>query len=155
MRSVSNNNGTKDNKIISYLSAVKDQDKNNNCGNALKWPNNNNNSSINNKNKSNSNDEDNNKTMTAERNKDKDERKNVVRSLSTTATFPKPAPRTRVPSASIAPPSLAHHSTYENLQQLMNGHDSIGDKKVRNGVDRIRPPTVNRRAFYTLCENFN
>lgn len=53
------------------------------------------------------------------------------------ATFPKPAPRTRVPSASAAPPSLARRDTYENLQQLLNGDNSVvGDSKVRNGGPR-------------------
>uniref|UniRef100_A0A2H8TD35 Hemicentin-1 n=1 Tax=Melanaphis sacchari TaxID=742174 RepID=A0A2H8TD35_9HEMI len=48
------------------------------------------------------------------------------------STFPKPAPRTRVPSASVAPPSLSRRDTYENLQQLLNGNDGsvIGSNKV-------------------------
>lgn len=53
-------------------------------------------------------------------------------SSTSTKTFPKPAPRTRVPSASAAPPSLAHHGTYENLQQLLTGD---GVNKVCN--DRL------------------
>lgn len=50
------------------------------------------------------------------------------------STFPKPAPRTRVPSASVAPPSLSRRDTYENLQQLLNGAgegSAIGSNKVR------------------------
>lgn len=47
-----------------------------------------------------------------------------------TTTFPKPAPRTRVPSAAAAPPSLAQRDNYANLQQLLNGNNNI-DKKVR------------------------
>ncbi|XP_060844699.1 uncharacterized protein LOC132924417 isoform X4 [Rhopalosiphum padi] len=48
------------------------------------------------------------------------------------STFPKPAPRTRVPSASVAPPSLSRRDTYENLQQLLNGSDGsvIGTNKL-------------------------
>lgn len=46
--------------------------------------------------------------------------------LSATASFPKPAPRTRVPSATVAPPSLAHSDNYENLQQLMNSDSDTG-----------------------------
>lgn len=67
-------------------------------------------------------------------------RKDVVRSSSsssslstkTTAmtTVPKPAPRTRIPSASVAPPALAHRDTYANLQQLLNGDNDIVNKKV-------------------------
>jgi len=50
------------------------------------------------------------------------------------STFPKPAPRTRIPSASVAPPSLSRRDTYENLQQLLNGAgegSAIGSNKVR------------------------
>ncbi|KAF0769605.1 Hemicentin-1 [Aphis craccivora] len=49
------------------------------------------------------------------------------------STFPKPAPRTRVPSASVAPPSLSRRDTYENLQQLLNGAgegSAIGSNKL-------------------------
>lgn len=51
-------------------------------------------------------------------------------SAAAATSFPKPAPRTRVPSATVAPPSLAHSDNYENLQQLMNGDSDTG-KKVR------------------------
>lgn len=63
----------------------------------------------------------------------KDGRKDAFSS----STFPKPAPRTRVPSASVAPPSLARRDTYENLQQLLNGDgSSVGSNKVRTGGPR-------------------
>jgi len=53
------------------------------------------------------------------------------------ATFPKPAPRTRVPSASVAPPSLARRGTYENLQKLLNSDGNVvGGNKVRTGGQR-------------------
>uniref|UniRef100_A0A2S2NRV7 Uncharacterized protein n=1 Tax=Schizaphis graminum TaxID=13262 RepID=A0A2S2NRV7_SCHGA len=56
------------------------------------------------------------------------------------STFPKPAPRTRVPSASVAPPSLSRRDTYENLQQLLNGSDGsvIGTNKVRTYIGGLR-----------------
>jgi hypothetical protein len=57
------------------------------------------------------------------------DRKNGRKDVFSAATFPKPAPRTRVPSASVAPPSLARRDTYENLQQLLNGDGSVVSNK--------------------------
>lgn len=94
---------------------IKNQDKNNNHGNADRWPNNN--------------------VIPLEKKEkpDDDQQKEINRPLSTT-TLPKPAPRTRVPSASVVPaPALAHHDTYQNLQQLLNGDDNIIGTKVCNG----------------------
>lgn len=74
-------------------------------------------------------------------------RKNADRPLTTlTSTLPKPAPRTRVPSASVAAQPLAHHETYENLQQLLNvGADAatavLGNHKVCNDA-RLSPRLV-------------
>lgn len=70
---------------------------------------------------------------------DDDEKKvsNRRKDAFSAATFPKPAPRTRVPSASVAPPSLARRGTYENLQQLLNGDGNVvGSNKVRTGGQR-------------------
>jgi len=60
------------------------------------------------------------------------------------STFPKPAPRTRVPSASVAPPSLSRRDTYENLQQLLNGSDGsvIGTNKVRTKCRWTAPQSL-------------
>lgn len=44
--------------------------------------------------------------------------------------LPKPAPRTRVPSASVAPPSFGQRENYANLQQLFDG-----EKTRNNAVD--------------------
>lgn len=107
MRSISNKNDA--NKTINYLSIVRDKEKTNSF------------------------------TTGTESNKNKEKcdghiRKDVERSLTLTSTFPKPAPRTRVPSASVPQPSLAHHETYENLQQLMNGDGVIGNKVRNHGL---------------------
>lgn len=65
------------------------------------------------------------------------DRKDGRKDAFSASTFPKPAPRTRVPSASVAPPSLARRDTYENLQQLLNGDGSlVGSNKVRTGGPR-------------------
>lgn len=101
MRCISNKNDA--NKTVNYLSIVREKEKKNN-------------------------------TTWAESNKNNETyydgrvRKDVERSLTLTSTFPKPAPRTRIPSASVPQPSLAHHETYENLQQLMNGDGVVGNK---------------------------
>lgn len=120
MRTVSSNNSIK-RMVDRSRSVIADHDKNNNRGNMVRgrWSN-----------------------GKAECGKDEDKQRDddgdgkgrdAGGSLtSATATFPKPAPRTRVPSASAAPPSLAHHDTYENLQQLLSGD---GDNKVCN--DRL------------------
>lgn len=107
MRSISNKNDAS--KTINYLSIVTEKEKNNNS------------------------------TSGTESNKNKDKydghvRKDVERSLTLTSTFPKPAPRTRIPSASVPQPSLAHHETYENLQQLMNGDGVVGNKVCNYGL---------------------
>lgn len=106
MRSISNKNDA--NKTINYLSIVREKEKNNN------------------------------NTTGTESNKNKEKydghvRKDVERSLTLTSALPKPAPRTRVPSASVPQPSLAHHETYENLQQLMNGDGVVGNKVCNYG----------------------
>lgn len=65
------------------------------------------------------------------------DRKDGRKDAFSAATFPKPAPRTRVPSASVAPPSLARRDTYENLQQLLNGDGNVvGNNKVRTDGPR-------------------
>lgn len=65
------------------------------------------------------------------------DRKNGRKDAFSASTFPKPAPRTRVPFASVAPPSLARRDTYENLQQLLNSDNStVGSNKVRTGGPR-------------------
>lgn len=73
-----------------------------------------------------------------------DERKDVIGSL-TSKSFPKPAPRTRVPSGTVGP-SLAHHETYENLQNLLKNDDDI-DKKVCS--DKLYRPFV-AAVFYSI-----
>lgn len=127
MRNVGNNNNNGTKKSIGLASAIV-KDKNNNRGDVLlERPDNNDgpntgpaverNSNIN--------------------NETDPQRKDVVRKTSSTtaATLPKPAPRTRIPSATVAPPALAHRDTYANLQQLLNSDSDIVNKKVRNGPD--------------------
>lgn len=118
MRSSSTSNND-NRKIINCLPVDKNQDKNNNHGNVDRWPNNN---VI---------------TFENEGKRNDDQRNKINRSLSTTI-IPKPAPRTRVPSASVVPtPALAHHDTYENLQRLLNGDDNINRTKVCNDGLRL------------------
>lgn len=127
MRSVSSNSNNNTRKTADYrrsFIAATGHDKNNNHGNGRKLTNNDNNNNC----------ED--KTTPVEsrkcyekQNDGDDERKNMIGSLTLTS-FPKPAPRTRVPSRTIGP-SLAHHETYENLQNLLKNDDDI-DKKVCN-----------------------
>ncbi|XP_008180293.1 uncharacterized protein LOC100161772 isoform X4 [Acyrthosiphon pisum] len=62
------------------------------------------------------------------------DRKDGRKDAFSASTFPKPAPRTRVPSASVAPPSLARRDTYENLQQLLNGDGSLVNSNKLTGV---------------------
>ncbi|XP_060858911.1 uncharacterized protein LOC132936236 isoform X4 [Metopolophium dirhodum] len=62
------------------------------------------------------------------------DRKDGRKDAFSASTFPKPAPRTRVPSASVAPPSLARRDTYENLQQLLNGDGSLVGSNKLTGV---------------------
>jgi hypothetical protein len=122
MRSISSNNSIK--RIVDRSrSVVADQDKNKNEKYIhSRWSNGKATAAECDKNEHKRNDDD-------DDDDDESKRRDANGSLTSTKMFPKPAPRTRVPSASAAPPSLASHGTYENLQQLLTGD---GVNKVRN-----------------------
>lgn len=104
--------------------ALRERDKNNNRGSIRGWPPDDKNSAGGRRKNADGRGDDDGETADGKR---KGAR---IGPSAATASFPKPAPRTRVPSATVAPPSLAHSDNYENLQQLMNSDSDTG-KKVR------------------------